>query len=235
MSEPSFPFQGTQVAEAPAAELQEARNTKRTVLVLAAVGVLVLGALAYFFLLSGGEDADDSAAPVRKQGTVQPTPEPSATEAPAPVKAPKLSKKAVGKDPFEALVVPAVEGGGGGAVDPVTAPLGGGQVPVTGGNTGGNNGNNGNNGNGNGNGNNGNGNGNGGSTSDTPLTVKVVSVAGDNTSARVTVGTKTYSVAVGDTFATYFKALRLKNGKCGSFTYGDEPFDLCEGDTSRMQ
>jgi len=234
MSEPSFPFQGTQVAEAPAAELQEARNNRRTLLVLAAVGVLVLGALAYFFLLAGGEDGDDAAAPVRKAGTVQPTPEPSASEAPAPVKAPKLSKKAVGKDPFEALVVPAVEGGAGAVGDPVTAPADGGQVPVTGntGNTGG--GNNGNNGNA-GNGNNGNGNGNGGSTSDTPVTVKVVSVAGDNTSARVTVSSKTYSVAVGDVFGTYFKTLRLKNGKCGSFTYGDERFDLCEGETARMQ
>ena len=51
----------------------------------------------------------------------------------------------------------------------------------------------------------------------------------------MTVGAKTYSVAVGDVFGTYFKALRLKNGKCGSFQYGDERFDLCEGETARMQ
>jgi hypothetical protein len=63
----------------------------------------------------------------------------------------------------------------------------------------------------------------------------VLSVATDNTSGRVTVGGKSYSVAVGDVFGTYFKTLRLKNGKCGSFSYGDERFDLCEGESSRMQ
>ena len=42
-------------------------------------------------------------------------------------------------------------------------------------------------------------------------------------------------MAVGDVFGTYFKALRLTNGKCGSFQYGDERFDLCKGETSRMQ
>jgi len=231
MSEPSFPFQGTQVADGQAADFEEARSNRRTVLILAVVGVLVLGALAYFFVFSGGDDAVEDAAPVRRSPGVVATPEPVAT--PAPVKAPKLSKKSIGKDPFKALVAPAVESGGGAApvagVPGVTPVVGGGapvNQPATGGGTpaGGSTG--------------------GGSTGGTgedpgastkPLTVKVVAVTADNSSARVTVGTKVYSVAVGDVFGTYFKALRLKNGKCGSFQYGDERFDLCEGETSKMQ
>ncbi|MDT7570642.1 MAG: hypothetical protein QOE05_816, partial [Actinomycetota bacterium] len=143
---------------------------------------------------------------------------------PAVVKAPKLSKKAVGKDPFKALVAPADAAG------PGTAPATGTTNTVTGGGTtvtsggtttttsGGTTT-----------------DGGTATTSSKPLTVKVLSVAADNTSGRVTVGGKTYSVAVGDVFGTYFKTLRLKNGKCGSFSYGDERFDLCEGESSRMQ
>ena len=222
MSEPSFPFQGTQVADGPAVEQDEARSNRRTVLILALVGVLVLGALAYFFVFSGGDDETSDAAPVRRSPNVQGTPEPAAT--PAPVKAPKLSKKSIGKDPFKALVVPAppvVVAPPAPAVQPGTT--GGGTV-TTGGSTSG--------------GATAGGGTTGGGTTGTstePLTVKVVSVTADNSSARVTVGTKAYSVAVGDVFGTYFKALRLKNGKCGSFQYGDERFDLCEGETSKMQ
>jgi hypothetical protein len=229
MSDSSFPFQGTQVADGPAGDFEESRGNRRTVVALIVVGVLVVAALAYFFLFAGGDDPVEDAAPVRRAPQVQVTPEPTVT--PAPVKAPKVSRKAIGKDPFEPLVEPPVEAdagagtpGGGVPQGNVAGPGGNAGQPV------------GNGGNGNaGGGNNGNGNGNGGSTSDSPLTVKVVSVAGDNTSSRVQVGTKTYSVAVGDVFGTYFKTLRLKNGKCGSFTYGDERFDLCEGETARMQ
>ena len=39
-------------------------------------------------------------------------------------------------------------------------------------------------------------------TSTKPVNVKVVSVASDNSSGRVSVGTKSYSVAVGDVFGT---------------------------------
>ena len=220
MSEPSFPFEGTQVADGPAGDLQEARGNRRTILILGVVGTLVLGALAYFFVFSGGEEPTEEAAPVRRATDVQATPAPVAT--PVPAKAPKLSKKSIGKDPFKALIVPPVAGVGAGAPAGGTTTTGGSTVTggttttgtaVTGGTT----------------------TSSGGGTSTTPLTVKVVSVAGDNSSARVTVGTKAYSVAVGDVFGTYFKALRLKNGKCGAFTYGDERFDLCEGETAKMQ
>jgi hypothetical protein len=222
MTESSFPFQGTAVADGPA-DFEESSGNRRTVLILAVVGVLVLGALAYFFVFAGGDDPTDTSLPTRRSTGVQSTPTPSV---PAVVKAPKLSKKAIGKDPFKPLVVApaagtggAVSGTGGVVVTPVT---GGGVTVVTtqpgtsGGTTGGTS--------------------TGGSAvSSTPLTVKVISVTADNSSGRVTVGKKTYSVAVGDVFGTYFKTLRLKNGKCGSFQYGDERFDLCEGETAKMQ
>jgi hypothetical protein len=227
MTESSFPFQGTAVADGPA-DLEEASGNRRTVLILAVVGVLVLGALAYFFVFAGGDEPTDTSLPTRRSTGVQATPTPTPS-VPAVVKAPKLSKKAIGKDPFKPLVVPAavgdgvVAGGTGGAVTggTVVTPVGGGAVVTTqpgtsGGTTGGTS--------------------TGGSAvSSTPLTVKVISVTADNSSGRVTVGKKTYSVAVGDVFGTYFKTLRLKNGKCGSFQYGDERFDLCEGETAKMQ
>jgi hypothetical protein len=228
MSESSFPFQGTSVADGPA-DFEEASGNRRTVLILAVVGVLVLGALAYFFVFAGGDEPTDTSLPTRRSNGTQSTPTPTPSVPPV-VKAPKLSNKAIGKDPFKPLVVPPAAGSGvvagGGAVAGgglvVTPIAGGGGAVVTtqpgtsGGTTGGTS--------------------TGGSAvSSKPLTVKVISVTADNSSGRVTVGAKTYSVAVGDVFGTYFKALRLKNGECGSFQYGDERFELCEGETAKMQ
>ena len=226
MSESSFPFQGTPVADGFGASQDEARGNRRTILILALVGVLVLGALAYFFVFSGSDEPTDTSLPAPRSTGAVPTP----TTAPPVAKAPKLSKKAIGKDPFKALVVPAAAGGAAapGAAPvaggtPVTFPVtggtpvtSGGGTPVTGGGTT---------------------TGGGTATSNKPLTVKVISVAADNSSTRVTVGSKAYVAAVGDTFGVpaYFKLLRLKNGKCGSFQYADERFDLCEGETARMQ
>jgi hypothetical protein len=225
MSESSFPFQGTSVADGPA-DFEEASGNRRTVLILAVVGILVLGALAYFFVFAGGDEPTDTSLPTRRSTGLQSTPTPTPSVPPV-VKAPKLSNKAIGKDPFKPLVVPpaaggaAVSGGTGGVV--VVTPVTGGGTTVTTtqpGTSGGTSG----------------GTSTGGSAvSSKPLTVKVISVTADNSSGRVTVGAKTYSVAVGDVFGTYFKALRLKNGKCGSFQYGDERFDLCEGETAKMQ
>jgi len=229
MSESSFPFQGTAVADGPA-DFEEASGNRRTVLILAVVGVLVLGALAYFFVFAGGDEPTDTSLPTRRSTGLQSTPTPTPSVPPV-VKAPKLSNKAIGKDPFKPLVVPPAAAGvgtGGGAVSSgsgsvvVTPVTGGGTSVVTtqpgtsGGTTGGTS--------------------TGGSAvSSKPLTVKVISVTADNSSGRVMVGSKTYSVAVGDVFGTYFKSLRLKNGECGSFQYGDERFDLCEGETAKMQ
>ena len=222
MSQTSFPFPGTQVGDGPGASDDDARGNRRTILILALVGVLVVGALAYFFVFAGGDEtATDNSLPSPRSSSVVPTP----TKAPAVVKAPKLSKKAVGKDPFKALVEPAAADGAAPGSAPATGTgttvTGGGTTVTSGGTT-----------------TTGGGTtttGGTATTSDKPLTVKVLSVASDNTSGRVSVGGKTYSVAVGDIFGTYFKTLRLKNGKCGSFSYGDERFDLCEGETVRMQ
>ncbi len=226
MTESSFPFQGTAVADGPA-DIEEASGNRRTVLILAVVGILVLGALAYFFVFAGGDEPTDTSLPARRSTGLQSTPTPTPS-APAVVKAPKLSNKAIGKDPFKPLVVPPASGAGvgtgGGVVSgggTVVTPVGGGAVVTTqpgtsGGTAGGTS-------------------AGGSAVSSKPLTVKVISVTADNSSGRVTVGAKTYSVAVGDVFGTYFKTLRLKNGKCGSFQYGDERFDLCEGETAKMQ
>ena len=221
MTEPTFPFQGTSPELEGAVDREETRGSRRAVLALAVAGGVAVAALGgYFFVFSGGEDAAPAASrPVPRSSTVDPAPEAT----PAPVKAPKLSKKSFGKDPFKALIVdaPAVEA----PVVPAGVQPGTTGGATTGGSTSG-------------------GATTGGSTttggasggaSTTPVTMKVISVASTNSSARVTVGSKAYSVAVGDVFGTYFKALRFKNGKCGSFTYGDERFDLCEGETAKMQ
>jgi hypothetical protein len=47
-------------------------------------------------------------------------------------------------------------------------------------------------------------------------------------------GTKA-TVAVGATFATYFRVMALWDGKCGTFQYGDEAFNLCAGHSIRLQ
>ncbi len=65
MSESSFPFQGTSVADGPA-DFEEASGNRRTVLILAVVGILVLGALAYFFVFAGGDEPTDTSLPTRR-------------------------------------------------------------------------------------------------------------------------------------------------------------------------
>jgi hypothetical protein len=226
MTEPTFPFQGTSPELEGVADAQEGTGSRRALIALVAAGGVAVAALGgYFFVFSGGDDATPSASKPVQSAPRKVTPAPTAT--PAPVKAPRISQKSFGQDPFKALVVdrPA-------AAAPVAAAAGGGTsaggistgggttsgLPgaTTGGTTGGTT-------------------TTSGGTSPRALTVRVVSVASDNSSGRVTVGAKSYSVAVGDVFGTYFKTLRLKNGRCGSFTYGDERFDLCEGETARMQ
>ncbi|MDQ1585243.1 MAG: hypothetical protein QOH80_608, partial [Actinomycetota bacterium] len=180
----------------------------------------------YFFVFSGGGDTTATAGnPIPPAATkVTPTPTPT----PKPVTVPKISQKSFGKDPFKALVVPpavnanaagttgGTTSGGttGGTTGTTTGTTGGTTGGTTTGTTGGTT---------------------SGNTAPKVLTVKVISVAADNSSGRVSVGSKTYSVAVGDVFGTYFKTLRLKNGNCGSFQFGDERFDLCEGESAKMQ
>ena len=103
MSESSFPFQGTSVADGPA-DFEEASGNRRTVLILAVVGILVLGALAYFFVFAGGDEPTDTSLPTPRSTGLQATPTPTPSVPPV-VKAPKLSNKAIGKDPFKPLVV----------------------------------------------------------------------------------------------------------------------------------
>jgi hypothetical protein len=219
MTEQTFPFQSTPPELEGVADAEETKGSRRALVALAVAGGVAVAALGgYFFVFSGGGDTTATAGnPIPPAATkVTPTPTPT----PKPVTVPKISQKSFGKDPFKALIVPPVanpNAGGttGGTTGSVTGGTTGGTTTgTTGGTTTGTT---------------------SGNTAPKALTVKVISVAADNSSGRVTVGTKSYSVAVGDVFGTYFKTLRLKNGNCGSFQFGDERFDLCEGETAKMQ
>ena len=204
-----------------AASEDDARGNRRTIVILALVAVLVLGALAYFFVFAGGdgEGRPTTRFPRARSTGAVPTP----TKAPAVVKAPKLSKKAVGKDPFKALVVQGLRprhrppfrrlGGGttttGGTTHRRSAPA------VTGGGTTGDRG--------------------GSATSTKPLTVKVLSVAADNTSGRVTVGGQDLLGRRRRRLRHLLQDAAAQERQLRQLPYGDERFDLCEGETAQMQ
>jgi hypothetical protein len=243
MTETTFPFQGAppeaEGAGAAGPEEQLESGNRRPLVLLAALGAVgLLAVLGYLLLFSGGDEAAEEPVPsaAGQDAGDGVGAQPPAEDA-APADQPRLSKKNFGKDPFAPLIVEpeAVAGGEapvtgttgttGTATDPsgvtvtVVDPATTGTGTTTGGTTTG-----------------GTDPGTGtGTASPDPVRIKVVSVAKDNFSGRVVVDGKTYSVAVGDVFAQYFKALRFKNGRCGAFQYGDERFDLCEGDTARMQ
>lgn len=248
MTETTFPFQGAspeaEGALPPPPEELEAGGNRRVVVLLAALGAVgLLAVLGYLLLFSGGDEPAEAPAPsAAGQDADGAAVDPAPADDLAPVDQPKLSKKNFGKDPFAPLIVPPAEGTGGEApaagtagttLDPTTGTTGTtgttagtgtttgtttGTIVVPVGTPGDSTG------------------GTGTSSgSPDPVRIKVVSVAKDNFSGRVVVDGKTYSVAVGDVFAQYFKSLRFKNGKCGAFQYGDERFDLCEGETARMQ
>jgi hypothetical protein len=206
------------------ADAPEAGSRRVLLVAGAALAVVVLGAVAFLLLGGGG---DEEVAPAAKPSSAAPPVSQPAPAAPLPAVA-KPSDKGdhAFRDPFQALLV---AGTAGGTTGGVTAPVGtttvGGTTTTTGGTTTGTTTT----------GTTGTTTGTTGVTATSPVNVKVLSVTAGNSSGRVTVKGKAYSVAVGDEFATYFKVLRFTNGRCGTFQYGDERFDLCEGETAKMQ
>ncbi len=65
--------------------------------------------------------------------------------------------------------------------------------------------------------------------------VKLISVDAGDTTGKVAVNGVASTAAIGVPFAEKFKALRFSEGSCGTFQYGDERFDLCEGQTATMR
>lgn len=57
--------------------------------------------------------------------------------------------------------------------------------------------------------------------------VKLISVAGGRTKLDVTVDGKVYTVEPGATFDDNFKLVKI-DGKCATFLFGDQSFELCE-------
>jgi hypothetical protein len=201
----TMPFQpGTVSDEAVTAELADRAGNKRVLLMLGALaGLAVLVTAAYFLLFAGGNsDKAPNAVVSAPKTAAQPSTAPST--APKTAALPNISARNFGTDPFKPLIseaLPTVA-----ATVPVTNP---GTVPVTVPVTG---------------------PGTGPVVAPpTSIRFRVVDVAADNESARVNVGGTAATVKPGDVFSEKFKAIRFTDGSCGTFQFGDERFDLCEG------
>jgi hypothetical protein len=208
MSENAFPF-------ADSGDVTESsRDTKKLLVVLAGVVVLALvGAFVVLPALSG-DAVDDSVVAVRRPARTAPQ-APAAAVKPAPKKAVPVTatfNDTVGRDPFRPLyVAPAVSA-------PVSAPVFG--APVGGapaGQTG---------------------TANPGPASQPQSSstqvggnrVALVDVFSRDgkTFAQTKVGDKVFTPVVGSTFATSYQLLTA-SGECATYLFGDEQFQLCEG------
>jgi hypothetical protein len=62
------------------------------------------------------------------------------------------------------------------------------------------------------------------------ITLLDVFTEAGRTAANVRVNDTVYKVTAGETFATSYKAVSISGSSaCGQFLFGDEPFQLCEG------
>jgi len=59
--------------------------------------------------------------------------------------------------------------------------------------------------------------------------VTMAAVSSANTSAKITIDSKSFTVAPLEEFGSFFKLLNLRDGSCGAIQFGDVVFDLCEG------
>lgn len=213
---------------------EEAPKENRTLVLLGMVAALVVVAAgAWFFLLSGDETPDPGAGPTAAAPpAAQPT-EPATEDSEEAL--PETYDGAAGRDPFKPLVfeepepdiaevvtvpgttVPGTTVPGattdattGGvpltATTPTPQPADGSTATPTEGRPKG---------------------------APTPVAFTLTSVAEDGSSAEVEVDGQTYLVGVNEDFAGSFRSLRLLDG-CGTFQYGDERFDLCQGDTQHL-
>lgn len=74
-----------------------------------------------------------------------------------------------------------------------------------------------------------------GTTGGTTVTLQLLSVADDSSVLDAKVDGKPYSgLAVGSSFATYFKVYGIFDGRCAGFLFGDQTVALCEGDTTNL-
>ncbi len=209
MSEQSFPFGtpggGVGVAEPPAPEVEETEaKTRRPLYWVVGGAVLLVVALAgYFLLFNGGGSTDTATTASVPMGT--PSASASASTAPsaAPSTIPATATGTTGRDPFKPLVVPPAASPA--AAAPSAAPststgtsTGLPPAPATGG----------------------------------PSTFSVVSIDSVKGQATTLVDGKKYVATVGQTFATYFKLVAVNvSSPCGVFQYGDASMNLCAKDT----
>jgi hypothetical protein len=187
---------------------------ERNLLIL--LGVIAVGALAWFlFFGPGGGGDEQQAAPTP---VTPPSPAPTAEPAPpgGPARRPPRTFAFFGgRDPFVPLVVAEAGAGGTGTAAAPTAPTDGetpadgfqptdgaqnGRAPVTMGGR------------------------------DVQL-VDVFTQDGEQM-VQVSVDGQTYVVGEGDRFAGNFEVTNI-GGTCATFLFGDESFTLCEGDTPK--
>lgn len=232
--EHTFPFAGTDTLEgAPATEEAAPKGRNRTALIAAVVaGALVLVGAGYFLFLSGGSSSDTTGgAPLTHVTTPKVSAPKTGTVAkPAVPTGTKAFTQAVGKDPFKPLVVADNTSSTGSSTSSgstsststtsgssTTSSTSTATTSTTGATTGTTT----------------------GTTtaprSQTPISLSLLSVKSDNSTASLKVNGRSTVVAVGATFATYFRVMALWDGKCGTFQYGDEAFNLCAGHSIRLQ
>ena len=210
MSENAFPF-------ADSSEVTESsRDTKKLLVVLAGVVVLALvGAFVVLPALSG-DAVDDSVVAVRRPARTAPQ-APAAAAKPAPKKAVPVTatfNDTVGRDPFRPLyVAPAAAAGGapgvvigGPAAQPGSGSGSGGAAPAPASQP---------------------------QSSSTQVggnRVALVDVFSRDgkTFAQTKVGDTVFTPVVGSTFATSYQLLTA-SGECATYLFGDEQFQLCEG------
>ena len=207
MSENAFPF-------ADSSEVTESsRDTKKLLVVLAGVVVLALvGAFVVLPALSG-DAVDDSVVAVRRPARTAPQ-APAAAAKPAPKKAVPVTatfNDTVGRDPFRPLYVAPVAAavsapvfgapvGGAPAGQPGTSNPGPASQPQS------------------------------SSTQVGGNRVALVDVFSRDgkTFAQTKVGDTVFTPVVGSTFATSYQLLTA-SGECATYLFGDEQFQLCEG------
>jgi hypothetical protein len=198
----------------------EEPGSNRTKMLLAGVGgVAVLALLAVFVVMpmlsGGGDDSSTVAAPKKKTTTTTTAKKPAAkvpAKAPAPKQLPKTFDEDFQRDPFKPLYVemrdrPGYNSGGtGGGVTAPTGPTGPttpyAPNPSVGGSSqqvGGNR-----------------------------VALMDVFVRDGKTYAQTKVGSSVYTPTVGATFARTYRVLSA-SGTCATYQYGDEQFQLCEG------
>ncbi|MGN6243386.1 MAG: hypothetical protein ACTHQ3_06895 [Motilibacteraceae bacterium] len=220
MSQTTFPFVPAQ-APAPEQPQDEApkKDNRLLFVLLGVLGLAVVGAAAWFFLLSGGSSEEPAGGPV-----ALPKPKPAASASPSAssvaTPAPKALDASVGVDPFKPLAQPSQAPSAGGTTGGTTTTGG---STTTGGTT------------------------TGGTTTPTnpfpfptsapapvpapsggttaqpekpPFLVQLLKVTSDGKSAWIGVNGTPYLTKVGSVFDTYFKVTALDKS-CATVQYGD--------------